>query len=83
MHLHDNNGDNGRDKGTGFDDLHYAPGSGKIDWDQFFKDLKAIKYDSALILEAITLNGNDADENRQHLLNSLEHFIAARLDKTP
>ncbi len=83
MHLHDNNGDNGRDKATGFDDLHYAPGSGKIDWDKFFKDLKAIKYDSALILEVISLNADhDADANRQHLLNSLEQFISARIDKT-
>ncbi len=48
----------------------------------FFKDLKAIKYDSALIFELISLNGNhDADEDGEQLLKHLEHFILERLDK--
>ena len=42
IHAHDNGGT---------DDNHWAPGDGKIDWEQFLRDLIEVRFRGAFVLE--------------------------------
>jgi len=77
IHIHDNKGDNGNDRSIGGDDLHCMPGFGSINWDLFFESLKVIKYKNPLILEVMTVDGNNKDSKQ--VIPKITEFMKYRV----
>ena len=74
IHLHDNTGDNNRDRSGAEDDLHAVPGEGLIDWNKIFNILSDKKYNGGLIFEV-----KKGKKTLEQTMQEIKHFIDSNL----